>query len=152
GELMDILRNASVPAALLGRPGGEIERVDIAIADGRIASISPSRPGAGRDLDGGLVLPAFVDIHTHLDKGHIWPRKPNPDGTWLSALLAVQDDRVGLWSAADVERRMDFALRCAYAHGTAAIRTHLDSAPPQHEISWELFSRMREKWRGRIEL
>ena len=47
---------------------------------------------------------------------------------------------------------MDFALRCAYAHGTAAIRTHLDSAPPQHDITWDVFSRMREKWRGRIEL
>lgn len=47
---------------------------------------------------------------------------------------------------------MDFALRCAYAHGTAAIRTHLDSAPPQHEISWALFETMRERWAGRIEL
>ncbi|HEX4298717.1 MAG TPA: cytosine deaminase, partial [Devosia sp.] len=116
----------------MGRPGAGIERVDISLADGRIAAIAPHQPGPGRDLDGGLVLPAFVDIHTHLDKGHIWPRKPNPDGTWLGALLAVQGDRVGLWSAEDVGRRMDFALRSAYAHGTAAIRTHLDSNPPQH--------------------
>ena len=29
--------------------------------------------------------------------------------------------------ASDVAARMDFALRCAYAHGTVAIRTHLDS-------------------------
>ena len=54
--------------------------------------------------------------------------------------------------ADDVERRMDFALRCAYAHGTAAIRTHLDSGPPQHEISWTIFDKMRERWAGRIEL
>jgi cytosine deaminase len=47
---------------------------------------------------------------------------------------------------------MEFSLRAAYAHGTAAIRTHLDSAPPQHEISWDLFEDVREKWRGRIEL
>ncbi len=98
------------------------------------------------------MLPAFVDIHTHLDKGHIWPRKANPDGTWLGALIAVGEDRVNNWAAADVERRFDFALRCAYAHGTAAIRTHLDSAPPQHEISWALFEKMRDKWAGRIEL
>jgi cytosine deaminase len=91
-------------------------------------------------------------MHTHLDKGHIWPRRQNPDGTWIGALNAVLDDRETNWAAEDVERRMDFALRCAYAHGTAAIRTHLDSAPPQHAITWEVFSRMREKWRGRIEL
>src|SRR5437868_2222920 len=149
---METLRNASVPSALLGRPGAGVELVDIVVADGRIASITPHAPGPGRDLDRGLVLPAFADIHTHLDKGHIWPRKQNPDGTWLSALLAVQTDRNGLWSAADVERRMDFALRAAYAHGTAAIRTHLDSIPPQHEITWDLFADVREKWRGKIEL
>ena len=149
---METLRNASVPSAVLGRPGGGVEAVDIVVADGRIASIAPHQPGPGRDLDRGLVLPAFVDIHTHLDKGHIWPRKQNPDGTWLGALLAVQTDRDGLWSAADVGRRMDFALRSAYAHGTAAVRTHLDSIPPQHEVSWDLFADVRARWQGKVEL
>ena len=151
------LRNARVPAAARGRAGdGSVESLDIEIIDGRIAAIRPagSAPAAGaaHDMDQGLVLPAFVDVHTHLDKGHIWPRKANPDGTWLGALLAVSDDRTDRWTAADVERRFDFALRCAYAHGTAAIRTHLDSAPPQHEISWALFEKMRDRWAGRIEL
>lgn len=151
------LRNARIPSAALGKAGsGAIENVDIEIADGRIAAIRPtgSAPvtGPSHDLDAGLILPAFVDIHTHLDKGHIWPRKENPDGTWLGALLAVGADRESKWAAADMERRMDFALRCAYAHGTAAIRTHLDSAPPQHEISWTLFEQMRERWADRIEL
>lgn len=151
------LTNAHVPAAAMGRIGdGSVVKVDIEIADGRIAAIRPagSAPvtGPAHDLDRGLVLPAFVDVHTHLDKGHIWPRKANPDGTWMGALLAVGTDRESLWSAADVERRFDFSLRCAYAHGTAAIRTHLDSAPPQHEISWALFEKMRDKWAGRIEL
>ena len=27
------------------------------------------------DLAGRIVLPCFVDCHTHIDKGHIWPRK-----------------------------------------------------------------------------
>jgi len=151
------LTNANVPAAALGKVGsGSVERVDIEIVDGKISAIRPtgSAPvtGPAHDMDKGLVLPAFVDIHTHLDKGHIWPRKENPDGTWLGALLAVAADRENNWAAADVERRFEFALRCAYAHGTAAIRTHLDSTPPQHEISWALFEQMRERWAGRIEL
>ena len=149
---METIRNASLPSALFGAAGGGVERVDIGIADGKIASIAPTTPGPGRNMDGGLVLPAFVDIHTHLDKGHIWPRKENPDGTWLGALLAVNSDRVGLWSAEDVRRRMEFSLRSAYAHGTAAIRTHLDSIPPQHAISWDLFAEVRDAWRGKIEL
>ncbi|MDB5542312.1 MAG: Cytosine deaminase [Devosia sp.] len=151
------LRNARIPSAALGKAGsGAVETVDVEIRDGRVAAIRPTGlapvTGASHDLDSGLILPAFVDVHTHLDKGHIWPRKENPDGTWLGALVAAGADRENNWSRADLERRMDFALRCAYAHGTAAIRTHLDSAPPQHEISWALFEEMRERWADRIEL
>ncbi|RYE11442.1 MAG: cytosine deaminase [Hyphomicrobiales bacterium] len=150
---MQTLRNASVPSAMMGRPGGGIERVDIVIGDdGIVASIAPHAAGPGRDLDGGLVLPALVDIHTHLDKGHIWPRRPNEDGTWENALIGSIADSVERWSTADVERRMDFALRCAYAHGTAAIRTHIESTPPQHDVSWAVFEAMRERWAGRVEL
>lgn len=151
-----VLANASVPASVTGNAAsGAVARMDLTIADGLITTIEPAGSGQSPnriDLDGGIVLPAFVDLHTHLDKGHIWPRKQNPDGTWLGALMAVLDDRTANWAASDVERRMDFSLRCAYAHGTAAIRTHLDMAPPQHEITWEVFEAMRDRWAGRIEL
>ena len=158
-----LLRNASVPRAVLGDtplPGdGPLASVDITLIDGVIGAVKPAAPGpfeangaAIRDCDAGLVLPAFADIHTHLDKGHIWPRQQNPDGSWLGALLAVQADRESNWASDDVARRMDFALRCAYAHGTAALRTHLDSAPPQHAISWDIFDKAREAWAGKIEL
>ncbi len=151
------LANARIPDAVMGRPGsGAVLDVDVEIAAGTIRAIhaagsTPPGPNV-HDLDDGLILPCFVDIHTHLDKGHIWPRKENPDGTWIGALLAVLADREGRWAAVDVERRMDFALRSAYAHGTAAIRTHLDAAPPQHEISFDVFERVRERWAGKIEL
>ena len=148
--------NASVPVSVLGdSTSGDLAKVDISIADGKIAAIGA--PGSATqpqkiDMRGDIVLPAFVDLHTHLDKGHIWPRKQNPDGTWMGALKAVLADRESNWAASDVERRMDFSLRCAYAHGTAAIRTHLDMAPPQHTITWDVFEAMRERWKGRIEL
>ena len=48
--------------------------------------------------------------------------------------------------------RMDFSLRCAFAHGTGAIRTHLDSLGKQAAISWPVFAEMREQWNGRIAL
>jgi len=151
-----VLANASVPHAAMGEAkSGSLSRFDLSIANGKISGIVAAGSASGPnviDLDGGIVLPAFVDLHTHLDKGHIWPRKQNPDGTWLGALIAVGEDRASHWSAADVERRMGFSLRCAYAHGTAAIRTHLDMAPPQHTITWDVFEAMRERWAGRIEL
>ncbi|TIP23216.1 MAG: cytosine deaminase [Mesorhizobium sp.] len=129
---------------------------DIAVADGKISSIAArgrsESPVGALDLGGRIVMPCFVDCHTHIDKGHIWPRKPNPDGTFMGALNATGADRAARWSAEDVARRMDFSLRCAYAHGTRALRTHLDSVAPQEEISWPVFETVREKWRGRIEL
>jgi cytosine deaminase len=130
--------------------------VDISVAAGKIATILQSGkappPPAAIDLKGRIVLPCFVDCHTHIDKGHIWPRKPNPDGSFMGALNATGADRTACWSAEDVARRMDFSLRSAYAHGTRALRTHIDSVAPQEEISWPVFEAMRETWRGRIEL
>ncbi|MER9135458.1 cytosine deaminase [Mesorhizobium sp. M0830] len=129
---------------------------DVAVADGKIAGIAAHRRAAVQadavDLAGRIVLPCFIDCHTHIDKGHIWPRMPNPDGTFMGALNATGTDRAARWSAEDVARRMDFSLRSAYAHGTRALRTHLDSVAPQEEISWPVFETMREGWRGRIEL
>jgi cytosine deaminase len=142
---------------MAGDGGGDTGRYDLRISEGKIAGIEvagAAEVGAAtvKDMRGGLVLPAFADIHTHIDKGHIWPRRPNPDGTWLSALLSVAADRQRNWASGDVERRMDFALRCAHVHGTAALRTHLDGVPPQDEISWPVFDAVRERWAGRIEL
>jgi cytosine deaminase len=129
---------------LLIRDGRIAEIVRAGTADAAVAPIVP--------LDDGMVLPCFVDMHTHLDKGHIWPRRRNPNGTFQGALENVAIDRAANWSAEDVRRRMDFALRCAYAHGTVALRTHLDSLAPQHRISWPVFEAMRETWAGRIDL
>ena len=47
---------------------------------------------------------------------------------------------------------MEFSLRAAYAHGTRAIRTHLDSVRAQTRITFPVFAEARERWRGRIEL
>ncbi|WP_158968244.1 cytosine deaminase [Chachezhania sediminis] len=140
------LRNVSVPACLIGQPG-DLVRTDIGVDAGKIAA-----PG-GMDVDmgGAMVLPTFTDMHTHLDKGHIWPRSPNPDGTFDGALSTVRADHAR-WTAEDVGARMDFALRCAYAHGTARIRTHIDSVDGQYQRSWPVVVEMREKWAGRIDL
>lgn len=127
----------------------------IRVGNGKITSIEPgsmSHDANAVDGRGGIVMPSFVDCHTHLDKGHIWGRQPNPDGSFDGALTAVSQDRTANWTARDVETRMDFALRCAHAHGTKAIRTHIDSISPQEEISFPVFKKMREEWQGRIEL
>ena len=156
------LDDLRVPACLLAdgdvaadRNG--LARLDLAIADGRIATIEPAGAAAAGTvpsygLDGGIVLPRLVDCHTHIDKGHIWPRSPNPDGTFPGALTTVAADREANWSAQDVRARMGFSLRTAFAHGTAALRTHIDSLGRQIGISWPVYAEIRAEWAGRVAL
>jgi cytosine deaminase len=156
------LRRAALPAgtlddgttAHLGAPReGYLHDADIKLENGVIAAVEPAGTAPdGIDLAGGIVWPCFVDMHTHLDKGHVVRRTPNPDGTFFGALTATGADRAAFWTAEDITARMDFGLRCAYAHGVGAIRTHLDSFGEQAEISWGVFRAMRDRWEGRIAL
>lgn len=157
------LDNLSLPECLVRvdglsgpAPDDRLRAYALLIRAGRIARLVEGRAPADGLLvvDAGrrLAMPAFVDVHTHLDKGHIVSRAPNPDGTFFGARETVGRDREARWDAEDVRARMSFALRAAYAHGTGAIRTHLDSIGKQIEISWPVFDEVRAEWRGRITL
>ena len=161
------IRNARAPACLLEgalHAADGFVSIDLTIREGVIAELSPaSGPGASADvassegepaadLDQGLILPGFVDIHTHLDKGQIWARTPNPDGTFPGALAAVAADRAAHWNADDLRARMHFNVACAHAHGTVALRTHIDSVREQTAITWPVFREIQEEWRGRMTL
>jgi len=162
------LTNTHVPACLLAEPQiGSINReglvsIDLEICDGKITAIQPAgiTPRSDipikdlHDLHNGIVLPCFIDMHTHLDKGHMWNRNPNLDGTFTGALQAVEQkrDHDRKWDREDIYRRMEFGLKCSYAHGTKAIRTHIDCPPSKAEISLEVFRELRDIWRDRITL
>jgi cytosine deaminase len=147
------LENVTLPGFLMGSEA-PLLRGALSVVGGRIAA----EGGTPVDMQGAMVFPAFVDMHTHLDKGHVWPRTPNPDGTFTGALEAVRADKTsdgpGRWDAADLRPRMEFSLRCAHAHGTRAIRTHLDWFGEAEEaaVSWEVFAALRDEWAGRVAL
>lgn len=144
------LANLTAPACLTGAPGS-LAPLSLTIEGGRMVEPGAD-PGRVVDMGRAMVFPTFTDMHTHLDKGHIAPRSPNPDGTFMGAIGAVGADARARWTAEDVHARMEFSLACAFAHGTSAIRTHLDSAPPQDAISWGVFREVRADWAGRIAL
>ncbi|WP_371412574.1 cytosine deaminase [Neorhizobium sp. T25_13] len=154
------LTNATLPAVLVkGLPAvvkDGLMEADLVIADGKIEAILPKGSASAdltaADMRGGMVWPCFADMHTHLDKGHFWDRRPNPDGTFEGALMNVREDRIANWSAEDIRARFEFSLKSAYAHGTKLIRTHLDSIPPQPDISFPLFDEIRAEWKDRIAL
>ena len=149
------LRDARVPAALLTTgpaAEGDLVRCDLRISHGKVATIAPlGTAPAGPSLDGGQLWPGPVDGHTHMDKGQIWGRTANPTGDFFGALNACAADR-NAWTDADIEARFEFSLRAAYAHGTVAIRTHLESFAPRDPASWRVFRKLRDRWAGRITL
>jgi cytosine/creatinine deaminase len=163
------LKNAHVPPTLIQPANGEalgesaslnpvepLLRLDIEIRDGLIHSLQQAATVPDDipsiDLQRGMVWPCFVDLHTHLDKGHTWGRSPNLEGTFDSALTLVSNDREKHWDAEDVYRRMEFGLKCSYAHGTRAVRTHIDSVNGQAKISLEVFKALKAEWQDRLEL
>lgn len=171
------LTQARIPHCLLQNPDPGwtdlcdregLIRLDLEIAGGKIQQIRPWLPPADRledsasdsvtevapriDWRGGQVWPCWIDSHTHLDKGHIWPRTPNPDGSFDSALAAVAGDAERYHSREDVYARLAFGLRCSYAQGTQAVRTHIDAADGQAAISLEVFRALQQDWRDRLTL
>ena len=141
--------------------------VDIEVRDGIITSILPAGGAVGGGgasitslffgpasihLHGKMVLPTFVDLHTHIDKGHSTERSRNPNGSLSGADRSTAAD-AAFWDADDVFRRMDFSIRCAYAHGTSALRTHLiNMSAKQRELTWPAFAKLRQKWRGKVDV
>src|SRR4051794_5845705 len=132
------IRQPRVPTCFLpDRPRTTFDRdgatlVDLLVNNDRIAAIEPAGGAAcagspAIDLGSRHVWPTLIDMHAHLDKGHIMNRTENPDGSFAGALQSTIEDRTQRWTADDVKQRMEFGLRCAYVHGVAAIRTHLDS-------------------------
>ncbi|MEL6437795.1 MAG: cytosine deaminase [Cyanobacteria bacterium J06621_8] len=159
------LLNAHVPSCLLDLPGLDfsptttregLSLVNLKLASGKIEQITvPGKLDSSLpslDLQRQIVMPCFVDVHTHLDKGHIWERSPNVEGTFEMALDRAIADSVDFWQYEDVYRRMEFGLQCSYVHGTQAIRTHLDSYGKQADISLAAFRDIRSQWRDKITL
>ena len=155
-EMKSIARSASTVTTT--RTDNNFCLVDVEIAAGTIAKITtadtehlfPIADIPIVDLCGGLILPCFVDMHAHLDKGHIWDRSPNPDGTFGSAIESARADAQKNWNADDVYRRMEFALKCSYAHGTTAIRTHIDATGEQGMVSLGVLEALQAEWGAKL--
>lgn len=156
------LANARVPLCLLrdGAPSGVrvaadgTARVDIRMSDGVVTSVTAPGEGGGPVCDIGRrhVWPMLIDMHAHLDKGHIVDRAPDSGGTHPGARDATSADRRAHWRRDDLIRRMEFGLASAEAHGVAAIRTHLDSHEGQAETTWAAFDTVRDRWSDRVAL
>src|SRR6476659_9447342 len=101
------------------------DTVDVVVRDGRIAS-GPAPAGAAvADGRGGVLLPAFADVHTHLDSTRLGlPFRPHSAEPGLAGL--IRNDRQH-WRTAggSVGERATYTLGATIASGTTTVRTHV---------------------------
>ena len=167
---MHLFRRARIPLACLppplNQPTGSAEgalepwrECDVTIDGHRIVAVTDSAsPPAGAaftgevtDLGGVLVFPGVLEVHTHLDKCYTWDRAPGVHSDFWESLAILGADSAR-WTEEDVYRRADFGLRTTWAHGTNALRTHLDTGRKVGAGSHAALQRLRAEWKGRVEV
>lgn len=146
------LADVHVPRALREAPA-DAARVALLVDGGTITGIeaAPSGDAPVFALAGATALPAFVDVHTHLDKGDLLAAGLPAADTLRDAVDAARADYAH-WTEDELGQRIAFGLRTAQAHGIRALNTHCDWPQPQGNAAWRALQQLRSEWKGRIEL
>jgi len=140
-----ILRNASI--------GDGATRVDIGIAAGKVAAITPQLAASAREIDlaGRLVVPGFIETHIHLDKSCILDRCRSERGTLDEAIAQVSQAK-RQFSADDVFARASRTLEKAVVNGTTHVRTHVEIDPGIGLRSFEGIKHLAEAYRWAVDV
>ena len=104
------------------------EPVEVGIQDGRIVAVAAGGLQAGEseiDAAGGMLTPALVETHFHLENALIWEGALNHSGTLEEAIevyAAIKKDM----PIDDIVARASVALRTAIGPGVQWFRSHVD--------------------------
>lgn len=154
-----VLRNLRAPRCVVPQDvsqasGPDFALVDITLRGGGLTDIQTADPAqtGGMDMGCRIVWPLTVDCHTHIDKGQVWPRSPNPDGSFGGALTASGAEFTSHQSPYDIRGRADFALKAAHAHGTGLLRTHVDASPETFQTRFGVLREVAQDWAGRVDV
>ncbi len=103
----------------------------VEVEDGKIKGIKPNTANANAiDAKGHLMLPAFKDMHAHLDKmlfGLPW-EAVSPTRHTVKDMIAYEQKMIPEWLSTSVERTGKM-LSFLQAYGTDFIRSHFNVDP-----------------------
>jgi cytosine/creatinine deaminase len=147
--MMNELLGVQIPQSVRGFASDSVF-FDVFIENSQIAGIKTARRAIDLVADKKqMLLPAFVDLHLHIDKTFVVDEVGAAEGDLFAAIERMAKHRDG-WSVEQIESRMERALQEAYAHGTRALRTHLDWMNKDAPKSLAVFEKLRDKWRGKL--
>ncbi len=132
--------------------------VDIAIKDGRIATIEAAGSvvvtGSTVDIAGALLVPSFVEGHIHLDTsfyGDKWiPHRPCTNGFDVHERVTFQAENMA--NAAPMATRARNQLDLCIANGSLAMRSHVMVDGSVGLKSLETILAVREEYLGIIDI
>ncbi len=102
--------------------------VDVRLAGEVVTGVGPgAADGVGEVVDagGGLLLPAYVDTHVHLDKVLIRDELVEHDGTLRGAIEAIHAAKRS-YTVDGVRRRARAVIESSVLTGTTRLRSHVD--------------------------
>ncbi len=151
---MTVIKNIQIPRAVRGFSSEATDTAlfEIFIENQRIAGIEQAQSAINSGVSKPqMLLPAFVDLHVHIDKTFVVDEVGAAEGDLYAAIDRMAKHRDG-WSAEQIEARMERALQEAYANGCRALRTHLDWMNKDAPKSLAVFEKLRDAWRGKLTL
>lgn len=104
------------------------EPVEVGITNGLISAIAPAGlPAAAQEIDaeGGMVSPALLESHFHLENALLWDGMLNQSGTLHEAIELYAEVKHQL-TVDDIVNRAGLALQAAAANGVLWLRSHVD--------------------------
>ncbi len=127
--------------------------VDIGIRDGRIAAIAARLTGASQiePIDGGLLVPGFVETHIHLDKSCIIDRCSISQGT-LAEAIAETARAKRAFTEEDIAERARRTLENAILNGTMHMRSHVEVDPRIGLKGWRAVRALARSYAWAIDL
>ncbi|MFF5260330.1 amidohydrolase family protein [Actinomadura viridis] len=139
-------------ARLLDRAGP----VDVRLENGLIAAIGdlPAvSPAQVIDAEGGLLTPAFVDPHFHIDKALSFPHlPPTARDHPVDAALERTRQVKARYTPEDLTARATEAIRLAVGHGVGTLRAHVDVDPVGGLSALRVLADLRERHRHLIDI
>ena len=104
---------------------------DVLLSGRTVSRIAPSIPvspaAAVIDANGGVVIPGFVDCHSHIDKSHLMDggraKYVHGTGAVKGGLTRVEK---AAFTVEDIYKRAEAVVKTAIASGTLFLRTNCD--------------------------
>ena len=111
-----------------GRSDQDGQPLEVGIRDGVITALASGGLPSGSleiDAEGGMISPAFIESHFHLENAYLWDGMVNQSGTLQEAIDIYAQVKHDL-TVDDMVERAGRVIRTAVANGTLFLRSHVD--------------------------